>query len=571
VTLKKTFLYLFLALGILFLWLPQFERSLWHDEEQVVFGAKMILETGHRQYLQGESAVFENLNDWELDPENNNLVFSPWADNQFAAVGFVLAERFGAEEPWKWARWPFMLCGLAQVFMFSLLVAKLGQSQALGWLAGLAWLSIPWVWTMSVQLRYYPVCWLLVTWAIYLCYFPPKRYPLIVWASQILMLYFSNWSLAALCLIFIFGLQLTRDHRKCKELLKFWAMPVVFILLHATLMTDLLSVMGGVDKKHSILFVFWKHLAEFNCDVFPLSLLALLIFISWRNRELRPLALSCLGVLSFLLVSTIYTRFVMMFLPLFMLYFMLVFNELSLKKPFWASLIFLLWSTTFFFQNLPGAVLGSFSPRASRLVMPLNRSWGGMIKNSQMAWAQVADTKSDFLQQQIKFLKEHLNETDQVAVAMDATALDRLGGLRINWKKPPWAEKQQREMTPNFNSPEGVKAVIVRQQWAYLSRSATWVNQILRGIEEGWIEAKAHDLDVLDLKYFNYPVAFSKHRQSWPVVTPLRIWVLRSPITAEQAERLMALEALLRRPEGLDSDQYPDDIWGWPLNASKSH
>lgn len=555
---KKYFLIFFFFATLCLLWSPQFQRSLWHDEELVAFGARSLMETGSRKFIREEQATFENLAIPHL--KDGDLPVVTNAENLLAIIGFKMAVFCGAEHPWRWARWPFAFFGIAQVMLFTCLLARYTKNSAVGLLAALLWLAVPWVWTLSVQLKYYPVTWFLLTWGLYLWLLPVKRVKYL-WVIQLVSLYYINWTVCALFLLLLLLMQRVRDKKQVVVLLRMWTLPLLLIVLHAFVLSDTGEyVLNLSDKTQSIFWILKIHLAEFNLNIFPLLLIAVMLLSTWKVKKLQPFLLGTTLLPLFFVIPSLLTRHLMMFLPLLLLTLILCFNEWANKRPFAATAVLLLWTCSYVFQNLPVALIGTVSPKASvRLAMPLNRDWQGIYRNSALAWQQVRETDNDFLEEQAFFLKEYLQEGDHFSAAMDATTLQRLTGLTVNWKKPQWAIDSNISMADNFNSPQGIKAVIVRAQWPYVTRGSTWSNEIVQAIEEGWIKARRHTFNHLDLKYNNYPFAFSQHRQSWPRVKACRVWLLDKRVDENQAKRLMSLKRV-------DVKVNRDDMaWGLPL------
>ncbi|MGE4158159.1 MAG: hypothetical protein AB7F75_03595 [Planctomycetota bacterium] len=594
---SRFILFLVMLAAALIAMTPLFERPLWHDEAQVAFGARQWLETGKRRFCDEKSVVGENLHH-ALNAEGDLPLMSPM-ENWLAALG-----GWTSDQDWRMARWPFFVCSLLALGVVAGGVGRLTGSASAVLLGALVWGLNPWVWSLAVQLRYYPVVWLLVAWGVVTVMGGqgvfPWRLPrdsslrgtppaplqgLLVHSIHLLTLYLTNWVVALCWIPVALVMQALADKRRLSAMLGGYGFAMGLMALHASLGSDLAAwVLMLPDRASQALRVLAWHASEFNLDVFPVALLALMVLTGWRARVLRPLlAGSCLVGLM-LCIPSFYTRLALMFLPLFVLALAQWLWHLSASRPVWAMAVGTLAIGTYAFQVLPFAMASSLSERAARWSMPLTREAGRAVTNTRDAWQAVIDpwpgregrrsihvclqdgkkTKETWpLEGLALWLKDSVKEGEQVICAMDGTALELMTGLTFNWRVPEWGAG--RALAPNLKSPEGVKYVVLRTQHPFLTREVTWTNEILRGLEKGWLKGQPVILPFDDVKYFNSPFPFTMHRQSWPSVTALQVWVLDHPVTAVEAQKLLPLrDRRLLRPPGLDPLLDPDEVWGLP-------
>jgi nicotinamidase-related amidase len=191
-----------------------------------------------------------------------------------------------------------------------------------------------------------------------------------------------------------------------------------------------------------------------------------------------------------------------------------------------------------------------------------------MIDNPRKAWRQVFEEKPPLVETLRRYIEEHIAEDEQVVAAMDGTALSRLTGRVFNWKQPPWGVG--RSFSKNFLSPEGVKLIVVRSQWPYLTREVTWTMEILEALSRKELKAEEIVWKIPDTRYRGaYPFPYARDRQVWPKVQNLRGYLLKHPVTAEEAQKIMARASeKLLRPEGVSEKALPDLIWGYEESAS---
>ena len=449
------------------MWSHLFDRPLWHDEEQIVFATTQLIKTGQRSYFDGKGIVGENLhhplNDkWDLEVMSSGEL---WV----ARLGYWGANLFEAEHPWRFARMPFAFFGALTGFVIGFAVFQWCRSLACAVMATGIWFLIPWTWTVSVQLRYYPICFFFVALALY--EWSKKNPSSIKMALIIVVMYLMNWVQAPFLLILIMAM----DFLKAKEERLNWARALIFavvpIVIHAFVLTNQGKAALDLPSRWDRILWVWKvHLAEFNLDVVPLLMIVLVGILGWKMVKMRPFIAASALVPCFLAVPSLYTRMTFFFLPLFVITFSLFAYYFSKKYALITLTMMSLWLGTHFFQSFPGIVLSTLTERGSRHLMPLNRNVESILDNPKKAWNTVLGPGDDSMDKLVDLVLKYTNEKDRIICASGGTGLPRRTGRTVSWKRSmKWGN--DRTWPDWLELPGKIKMVIERRQWPMLSRN----------------------------------------------------------------------------------------------------